>query len=98
MAILSVVFCVFIYIFCNVSFLYLCFYFLISVRFHIAHTYEIQGKSKTARDTYESLLKEPNLSVSLKADIYRQLGCYRDSLMFANFIHLYRIYKLKINF
>jgi histone demethylase len=36
--------------------------------------YEVQGKYKTAKDSYEQLLKEKDLSINLKADIYRQLG------------------------
>ncbi|KAL1121992.1 hypothetical protein AAG570_003400, partial [Ranatra chinensis] len=44
------------------------------VKFHIAHLYEVQGKYKSAKDNYEQLLKEKELSINLKADIYRQLG------------------------
>lgn len=79
----------YIFVYC-VYFFYSRFCLLVTVKFHIAHTYEIQGKSKTARDTYESLLKEPNLSVSLKADIYRQLGYYvLNSVTFINFIYIF---------
>ena len=51
-------------------------YFLLScvVRFHIAHLYEVQGKYKVAKDSYETLLKEKDLPVHLRADICRQLG------------------------
>jgi len=45
-----------------------------SVKFHIAHLYEVQGKYKTAKESYENLLKEKDLPNHLKADICRQLG------------------------
>ncbi|GAB6020798.1 Lysine-specific demethylase 6A [Chamberlinius hualienensis] len=44
------------------------------IRFHVGHLYEIQGKYKAAKDVYEQLLEETNLSKNLKADIFRQLG------------------------
>lgn len=44
------------------------------VKFHISHVYEIQGKHKLAKESYERLLAEPNISGSLKADVHRQLG------------------------
>jgi len=47
---------------------------LIPVRFHIAHLYEVQGKYKSAKENYEQLLKEKDLTTHLKADICRQLG------------------------
>lgn len=50
------------------------FFFLFAVRFHIAHLYEVQGKYKIAKDSYEILLKEKDLPVHLRADICRQLG------------------------
>lgn len=46
----------------------------VSVKFHIAHLYEVQGKYKVAKDNYEQLLKEKDLPTNLKADICRQLG------------------------
>lgn len=46
----------------------------VSVKFHIAHLYEVQGKYKTAKESYENLLKEKDLPSHLKADICRQLG------------------------
>ncbi|KAL0267841.1 UNVERIFIED_CONTAM: hypothetical protein PYX00_009996 [Menopon gallinae] len=46
----------------------------VEIKFHIAHLYEVQGKYKTAKDSYENLLKEKDLPKHLKADICRQLG------------------------
>lgn len=48
--------------------------FFVSVRFHEAHLYELQGKHKVAQDSYEKLLKEETVSGQLRADILRQLG------------------------
>lgn len=45
-----------------------------AVRFHIAHLYETQKKYKTAKEQYEQLLNEKQLTSQLKAEIYRQLG------------------------
>ena len=47
---------------------------LFSVRFHIAHLYEVSNRIKTAKEQYEQLLQEKQLPPLLKADIYRQLG------------------------
>jgi histone demethylase len=44
------------------------------IRFHTAHLHEVKGDSAKAKEIYEDLLKEPNLSSNLKADIFRQLG------------------------
>jgi histone demethylase len=44
------------------------------VRFHIAHLYEVQKKYKAAKEGYEQLLGEKQLTPQLKADISRQLG------------------------
>ncbi|XP_052867166.1 histone demethylase UTY [Anopheles cruzii] len=44
------------------------------IRFHIAHLYEVQNKYKPAKEAYERLLANKQLTASLKADIYRQLG------------------------
>lgn len=49
-------------------------YYFVSVKFHIAHLYEVQGKYKGAKDNYEQLLKDKELPTHLKADICRQLG------------------------
>ncbi|XP_053677478.1 histone demethylase UTY isoform X2 [Anopheles nili] len=46
----------------------------LEIRFHIAHLYEVQSKYKSAKDAYERLLTNKQLTASLKADIYRQLG------------------------
>ncbi|TMW41172.1 hypothetical protein DOY81_013748, partial [Sarcophaga bullata] len=43
-------------------------------RFHIAHLYEVQRKFKFAKEAYEQLLNEKELTLDLKAIIYRQLG------------------------
>lgn len=48
--------------------------FYVLVQFHIAHLYEIQAKYKTAKEQYDQLLNEKQLTPQLKADIYRQLG------------------------
>ena len=45
-----------------------------SVKFHIAHVFELQGKTKGAKERYELLLRDKNISNSLRADIFRQLG------------------------
>ena len=47
---------------------------IFTVRFHIAHLYEVQGKYKIAKDSYENLLNEKDLPIHLRADICRQLG------------------------
>ncbi|EDS26865.1 uty-prov protein [Culex quinquefasciatus] len=44
------------------------------IRFHIAHLYEVQNKFKPAKEAYEQLLGDKQLTPALKADIYRQLG------------------------
>lgn len=46
----------------------------LELSFHAAHLLEARSLRKTARDSYERLLKEPQLSSSLKADVCRQLG------------------------
>ncbi|CAB3239765.1 unnamed protein product [Arctia plantaginis] len=46
----------------------------LELSFHAAHLLEAKGLRKAARDAYERLLKEPQLSSSLKADVCRQLG------------------------
>lgn len=52
-----------------------CLYFIcISVKFHVAHLHEVQGKYRVAKEHYEALLKEKALPSHLKADICRQLG------------------------
>ncbi|XP_066247383.1 lysine-specific demethylase 6A isoform X1 [Euwallacea similis] len=45
-----------------------------TVRFHIAHLYEIQGKVKLAKERYEALLKDKTITSVLKSEIFRQLG------------------------
>ncbi|XP_050519095.1 lysine-specific demethylase 6A isoform X1 [Diabrotica virgifera virgifera] len=45
-----------------------------TIKFHIAHLFEVQGKVKVAKERYETLLKEKTISQSLRADIFRQLG------------------------
>ncbi|XP_046968325.1 lysine-specific demethylase 6A isoform X3 [Vanessa cardui] len=46
----------------------------LELSFHAAHLLEARGLRKAARDAYERLLKEPQLSSTLKADVCRQLG------------------------
>ncbi|EAT34081.1 AAEL013644-PA [Aedes aegypti] len=46
----------------------------LEIRFHIAHLYEVQNKFKAAREAYEQLLGDKQLTPALKADICRQLG------------------------
>lgn len=46
----------------------------LELSFHAAHLLEARSLKKSARDAYERLLKEPQLSASLKADVCRQLG------------------------
>lgn len=53
------------------------FNFFFSVKFHIAHLFEVQGKVKGAKDRYELLLRDKSITPitpSLRADIFRQLG------------------------
>ncbi len=46
------------------------------IKFHIAHVHEVKGHSDPikAKELYEELLNEPEISANLKADVYRQLG------------------------
>ncbi|XP_026480473.1 histone demethylase UTY-like isoform X2 [Ctenocephalides felis] len=44
------------------------------VRFHIAHTHELRGATRVAREHYERLLRDASASDSLRADVCRQLG------------------------
>lgn len=44
------------------------------IKFHIAHVHEVRGDSHRAKELYEELLKETEISNNLKADVYRQLG------------------------
>ncbi|XP_034471736.1 lysine-specific demethylase 6A isoform X2 [Drosophila innubila] len=46
----------------------------LQVKFQIAHLYEVQNKHKAAKESYEFILNNKNVSLDLKADIYRQLG------------------------
>ncbi|EDV99451.1 GH13016 [Drosophila grimshawi] len=46
----------------------------LQVKFQIAHLYEVQNKHKAAKESYEFILNDKNISLDLKADIYRQLG------------------------
>lgn len=50
------------------------FYIFVSVKFQIAHLYEVQNKHKAARESYDFILSNRDVSLELKADIYRQLG------------------------
>ncbi|KAH8376635.1 hypothetical protein KR093_000533, partial [Drosophila rubida] len=52
----------------------ICPFFLFIVKFQIAHLYEVQNKHKAAKESYEFILNNKNVSLDLKADIYRQLG------------------------
>ncbi|XP_065357101.1 lysine-specific demethylase 6A isoform X2 [Calliphora vicina] len=51
-----------------------CTFSKLQIRFHIAHLYEVQRKYKFAKEAYEHLLNEKELTLDLKAVIYRQLG------------------------
>ncbi|XP_037828645.1 lysine-specific demethylase 6A isoform X1 [Lucilia sericata] len=51
-----------------------CTFSKLQIRFHIAHLYEVQRKYKFAKEAYEQLLNEKELTLDLKAVIYRQLG------------------------
>lgn len=51
-------------------------YMFITVKFHIAHLLEVQGKVKSAKEKYELLLREKNINNVLRSDIFRQLGKY----------------------
>ena len=64
------------------------------IKFHVAHVYEVRGDSHAkAKDLYEELLKETDISANLKADVFRQLGW-----MFHRFVlFMYLFFKI-INF
>lgn len=49
-------------------------FFLVAVKFHVAHVFELQGKIKVAKERYEVLLRDKGIANNLRADIYRQLG------------------------
>ncbi|KAG8189478.1 hypothetical protein JTE90_018130 [Oedothorax gibbosus] len=44
------------------------------ISFHIAHLLEVQGKHKAAKEEYEQLLEQKDLSEVLRAQITKQLG------------------------
>ncbi|KAI8772287.1 lysine-specific demethylase 6A-like isoform X4 [Biomphalaria glabrata] len=44
------------------------------IKLHIAHLYEIQGKSKQAKEAYEQFIQGDNLTPTLKAAALRHLG------------------------
>ena len=48
--------------------------YLFSVRFHIGHVLELQGKYRQAKENYEQLLESPDLANVVKANALRQLG------------------------
>ena len=52
-----------------------CTFSSLEIQFHIAHVHEVRGDSHhKAKELYEELLKEPEISANLKSDVYRQLG------------------------
>ncbi|XP_004522757.1 lysine-specific demethylase 6A isoform X1 [Ceratitis capitata] len=51
-----------------------CTFSKLQIKFHIAHLYEVHNKYKAAKEAYEHLLNSKELTLELKADIYRQLG------------------------
>ncbi|XP_067620832.1 lysine-specific demethylase 6A isoform X2 [Eurosta solidaginis] len=51
-----------------------CTFSKLQIKFHIAHLYEVHNKHKAAKEAYEHLLNSKELTLDLKADIYRQLG------------------------
>lgn len=44
------------------------------IKFHIAHLYEVQGKFKAAKEAYEQLLEQKDLSKCVRAETLKQLG------------------------
>ncbi len=44
------------------------------IHFHMAHLYEVHGKFSKAMKMYRALLSKPDISVSLQADVHRQIG------------------------
>lgn len=56
----------------NLRLLLILFQFL--VKFHIAHLYEVQNNYKKAKEGYEQLLADKQLTQQLKADVFRQLA------------------------
>ncbi|XP_014102634.2 histone demethylase UTY isoform X1 [Bactrocera oleae] len=51
-----------------------CTFSKLQIKFHIAHLYEVHNKHKAAKEAYDHLLNSKELTLELKADIYRQLG------------------------
>ena len=49
-------------------------YIFLLVNFHIAHLYEIQEKFNIAKELYLNILKDDNISSSLRSETLRQLG------------------------
>lgn len=54
--------------------LYLIIFLFFLVKFHISHLYEVQNNYKKAKEGYEQLLGDKQLTQQLKADVCRQLG------------------------
>ncbi|XP_022258202.1 histone demethylase UTY-like isoform X1 [Limulus polyphemus] len=44
------------------------------ISFHIAHSYEIQGKYKIAKEAYEKILEQKDIPQHLRAETWKQLG------------------------
>ncbi|CAL1276391.1 unnamed protein product [Larinioides sclopetarius] len=44
------------------------------IAFHIGHLYELQGKHKSAKEAYEHLLEQKDISQVLRAETCKQLG------------------------
>ena len=51
-----------------------CMFSSLEIKFHIAHVNEVRGESHKAKELYEELLQEPEISANLKSDVLRQLG------------------------
>lgn len=50
------------------------FFYSYLVYFHIAHLFEVQGKHKTAKEAYEQLLEQKDLSLNIRAEASKNLG------------------------
>ena len=54
--------------------MHVCWLVIFSVRFHIAHVLELQGKYRAAKEAYEKLIEPADTPAVVKANTLRQLG------------------------
>lgn len=58
----------------RLKFIFFSVIFVFLVKFHVAHLYEVQNQFRKAKEGYEQLLGDKQLTQQLKADVCRQLG------------------------